>query len=85
MSADSKNLNIGLHKLQLKQTKAKLNDQSIKIQRMVEYISVLIALYRKHREIEISFVTNFAEILLDYLCPLFSVFIKLGGHTCKMT
>lgn len=37
---------------QLEQTKAELSDQSSKVQRMVEHISALIALYGKHEEIE---------------------------------
>lgn len=37
---------------QLEETKAELNDQNSKVQRMVEHISALIALYGKHGEIE---------------------------------
>lgn len=37
---------------QLEQTKGELNDQNSKVQRMVEHISALIALYGKHGEIE---------------------------------
>lgn len=61
---------------QLEQTKAELNDQNSKVQRMVEHISALIALYGKHGEIEDGNIVEDPEKDIPQLFHLKSLLTK---------